>query len=113
MRCLEIDIEGDISYCVQDAEIERVVNFYTSGYDGTINAYIYLGNFRDFEGQEIVVTSAENGEEDGELGLVRVEKNFICLINYEFINREEIDCIVDPSSPMTIMNLLLHLNIED
>ena len=110
MRSLDIEVTGDISFCVQDDEIERVVNFFTSDYHGTVKAFIFFGDFRQFEGHKVVVTTAEGGQGAGEIGLIKIEKYFFCMINTEYVNGREGMFLMD-STPMTINKFLRLVNV--
>ena len=78
-------MEGDISFCVQDSDIDRVVNQFTSDYNGVIEVGVYLGNFHTQKHNKVIVK-----HEDISI-FVYIDRYFFVAIAQEFLNQEEME----------------------
>ena len=88
MRHVQVDVVGDIGYCVPDGEIDAAIAEFTSESDGVVNVLIVLGPFTP--NAFTVPVYWEN-----EIGLVVSRRNFMVIFHEDLLNVRYLIYIID------------------
>ena len=88
MRHVEVDVVGDIGYCVPDGEIDTAIEEFTSESDGVVQVLIILGPFTP-DTLSVAVSW------EGEIGLVVFRRNFIAIFHEDALNVRYLIYVID------------------
>ena len=88
MRHVQVDVVGDIAYCVPDGEIDAAIEEFTSESDGIVKVLIVLGPFTPNAFTVPVYWGTE-------IGLVVSRRNFMAVFHEALLNVRYLIYIID------------------
>ena len=88
MRHVQVDVVGDIGYCVPDGEIDTAIEEFTSESDGVVKVLIVLGLFTP--DTFTVPVYLEN-----QIGLAVSRRNFMAIFHEDLLNVRYLIYIID------------------
>ena len=105
MWSIDVSIEGDIAYCVQDEDINKTAKRFTSSYDGVVEVGVFLGNYESQKFTKTIVLCEDV------LTFVWIDRFFFIMIEEKFINEEEMQNFTERSvTPLSLEEFISYVN---
>ena len=98
MRHVQVDVVGDIGYCVPDREIDAAIEEFTSESDGVVRVLIVLGLFTPNAFTMHVYW-------ENEIGLVVSRRNFMAIFHEDLLKVRYLIYVID-NSPIHVDKFL-------